>query len=87
MFHEMIEQKEQKLEQRDDIVEFIANLNEQNQVIDSVEALQKIMRKEKNVKVKQKELSSIMKNQLGMSYRKIKMITLKTNSERNLVLR
>ena len=39
------------------------------------------------MEVKHKEMASIMKKNLGMSYKKIHPVTLRTNSERNLVLR
>ena len=39
------------------------------------------------MEVKHKEMASIMKKDLGMSYRKIQPVTLRTNSERNLVLK
>lgn len=39
------------------------------------------------MEVKQREIASIMKKNLNMSYRKIQTVTLRTNSEKNLVLR
>ena len=43
--------------------------------------------KEKQMEVKYRELASIMKQDLNMSFKKIKTVTLRTNSEKNLVLR
>ena len=45
------------------------------------------MLEDKNLKVKQKEIADVMKKDLNMSYRKIQTVTLRTNSEKNLVLR
>ena len=46
-----------------------------------------MFKNEKDIEVNNKEISSIMKKELNMSYRKIKDITKHSNSEKNLVLR
>ena len=46
-----------------------------------------MLKNEKDMEVNNKEMSSIMKKELNMSYRKIKDITKHSNSEKNLVLR
>jgi hypothetical protein len=46
-----------------------------------------MFKNEKDIEVNNKEMSSIMKKELNMSYRKIKDITKHSNSEKNLVLR
>ena len=46
-----------------------------------------MLKNEKDIEVNNKEMSSIMKKELNMSYRKIKDITKHSNSEKNLVLR
>ena len=45
------------------------------------------MKAETGIEVKYRQMSSIMKHDLGMSYRKIQTVSLRTNSEKNLVLR
>ena len=39
------------------------------------------------MEVKQRKIATIMKEDLNMSYRKIQTVTVRTNSEKNLVLR
>ena len=46
-----------------------------------------MLKNEKDIEVNNKEMSSIMKKELHMSYRKIKDITKHSNSEKNIVLR
>ena len=46
-----------------------------------------MFKNEKDIEVKDKEMASIMKKDLNMSYRKIKDITKHSNSENNLILR
>ena len=46
-----------------------------------------MLKNEKDMEVNNKEMASIMKKDLNMSYRKIKNIKKNSNSERNLVLR
>lgn len=46
-----------------------------------------MIKNEKDIEVNNKEMSSIMKKELNMRYRKIKDITKNSNSEKNQVLR
>ena len=49
--------------------------------------MNKILKEKVNLKVKNKDIITIMKEKLGMSYRKIKPMSLHANSQKNLVLR
>ena len=62
-------------------------MNVEDTFIDSAESVKKRVKIEKGITTKEKEVRDIMKNQLGMRFRKLKLITNKTNSINNLVLR
>ena len=62
-------------------------MNDTGQVIDSVKKLQQDLKEEKGMEVKYRETASIMKKDLDMSFKKIQEVSLRTNSEKNLVLR
>ena len=85
--HELMEKCRQEKRSREEIGEYIFNLNEENHFIDSVEAVQRKLKSERNISVKQKKIANIMKRDLNMSYRKIQTVTVRTNSEKNLVIR
>ena len=87
MIHELMEKKEKEKRRREEIGEYIFNLNEINHFIDSAEAIQRKLKADKNMEVKQRYIAKIMKQDLHMSYRKIQTVTVRTNSEKNLVLR
>ena len=87
LFHEIIEQKKMQQNKRDQIATFITTKNESGQIIDSVEKLKHDLKEETDIEVKYRQMASIMKHDLEMSYRKIQTVSLRTNSEKNLVLR
>ena len=87
LLHELREKKEEENIRRKEIVETIDTMNNNNQIISSIKELQEIFKNEKHMEVKQREMSAIIKNELRMSYRKIKEISKHSNSEKNLVLR
>ena len=58
-----------------------------NVTIESTEAVIKILKDNVNITAKPYEVRKIMRETLGMSYRKIKPMSIHTNSEKNLVLR
>ena len=62
-------------------------MDDAGQVIDSVKKLQHDLKEEKGMEVKYREMASIMKKDLNMSFRKIQAVSVRTNSEKNLVLR
>ena len=87
LFHEIIEKKKQQQSKRDEIADYITALNDAGQVIDSVKKLQHDLKEEKDMEVKYREMASIMKKDLGMRFKKIQPVSVRTNSEKNLVLR
>ena len=56
-------------------------------MLSSVAALAKDLREHEGIDKKPWQLAKIMKEDLGMRYKKIKEVTVNTNSERNLVFR
>ena len=56
-------------------------------MISSVAEVQVYLKDEHNIDKKPWYIAKIMREQLGMRYRKIVPVSMKTNSERNLVLR
>ena len=87
LFHEIIEKKKEQQSKRDEIADYITALNDAGQVIDSVKKLQHDLKEEKDMEVKYREMASIMKKDLGMRFKKIQSVSVRTNSEKNLVLR
>jgi len=56
-------------------------------MISSIQSLAKELKERFDIDKKPWELSEILKEDLGMRYRRIKAVTTNTNSEKNLVLR
>ena len=62
-------------------------MNEANTFIDSTASVANHLLEEHNIKAKPREVRVIMRDELGMRYRKIKEVSPNANSEKNLVLR
>ena len=62
-------------------------MNQYNVVIESVASVKQALSYGMDIKAKLSLIRSVMKNDLGMKYRKIKSISNQGNSPRNLVLR
>ena len=62
-------------------------MSEKKQVISSIPRLGKELKEQFNIEKKPWQLASILKEDLGMRYRRIKAVTTNTNCEKNLVLR
>ena len=56
-------------------------------IIDSAKAVANELSANRAEQIKESEVRSVMKEDLGMRYRKIKTVSLHSNSEKNLVLR
>jgi hypothetical protein len=65
----------------------VEELNSKREVIDSAAHVIKSLTNEHYIKTTEQEVRDVMKRELGMSYRKIKQVSLHSNSEKNLVLR
>ena len=62
-------------------------MNDEDAFIDSAKSVKKKIFEEEGIVTKEKEVRSVLKNDLGMRFRKLKLVTFKTNSINNLVLR
>jgi len=65
----------------------VQELNDQHFAIESTAQVIKLLKERVNVEAKGPLVREIMKKKLGMSYRKIKPMSLLANSQKNLVLR
>ena len=62
-------------------------MNEEDSFIDSAESVKKRLYTDENIVTKEREVRSVLKNDVGMKYRKLKYTTFQSNSIKNLVLR
>ena len=62
-------------------------MNDDNKIIDSVAMLSKTLQEEYGIEAKEKEIKSVLRDDLNMRYKKIREVSIYSNSERNLVLR
>jgi len=65
----------------------VEDLNDTHTLIDSVQGVMRIVNEGIIAPVSEQLVRSVMKEELGMRYRKIKTVSLHSNSEKNLVLR
>jgi hypothetical protein len=72
---------------RDFVKVTIENLNESRSIIDNADSIVKKVDGLTQGPVTHKLVRSVLKEELGMCYRKIKTVSLHSNSEKNLVLR
>ena len=77
----------EKERRKESICEYICNLNNKGSVISSTRSLQSKLKEKKDMELKRNYLAQILRENVGMRYKKIKPITVNTNSEKNLVLR
>ena len=63
-----------KLLARQELRSNIAELNEEDQFLDSVEVVKKLLQERYDMAAKEKEISNVMKKDFNMSYKKIKSI-------------
>ena len=69
------------------IQEHVEELNTSRTVIDSVEQVLKSISQQHILDAKDTEVRAVMRDELGMRFRKIKIVSLHSNSEKNIVLR
>ena len=65
----------------------VEELNISNTIIDSISGIKIKVNELTQSPVSEQLVRSVMKEELGMRYRKIKTVSLHSNSEKNLVLR
>ena len=87
LLDQLVAQRGQKERRKESICEYICDLNNKGSVISSTRSLQSKLKEEKDMELKRNYLAQILKENVGMRYKKIKPITVNTNSEKNLVLR
>ena len=87
LLDQLVAQRGQKERRKESICEYICDLNNKGSVISSTRSLQSKLKEEKDMELKRNYLAQILKDNVGMRYKKIKPITVNTNSEKNLVLR
>ena len=83
----MIAERDQREEKRHQIADAIVEMNKRDVFIDSVAQVSKELEGEKCPAVKGHVIRSIMRQDLGMRYKKIAAISWTANSHRNLILR
>ena len=86
-FDELLKKEKEKDMERENIAKKIMELGEKYGAISSIPYLIKLLKENYDIKKKPWELAPILRDDLGMRYRKIKTVTMNTNSERNRVLR
>ena len=72
---------------RKSIENTVVSLNESNSIIDSAKSIVDKVDGLAEAPVSEQLVRSVLKEELGMRYRKIKTVSLHSNSEKNLVLR
>ena len=84
---EMLERKASKAAMRELVKKHVEVKNDFNIVIDSAQAIANEMNATNAEQVTEKAVRSVLREELDMRYRKIKTVSLHSNSEKNLVLR
>ena len=83
----MLERNASKAAMRELVKKNVEVKNDFNIVIDSAQAIANEMNATNAEQVTENTVRSVMKDELDMRYRKIKTVSLHSNSEKNLVLR
>ena len=73
--------------QREHIKKHVEVKNDFRSIIDSAKAVATDINAQDNMAVTESNVRSVMKEELGMRFMKIKTVSLHSNSEKNLVLR
>ena len=85
--NELISERDRKQQQREEIAEVVAEMNKRNQFIDSVAYVQKELELVTAGPPKAHLIRSVLKKDLGMTFKKVNGIAWTANSHRNLILR
>ena len=84
---ELISQRDAREARLNVIKKKVVKLNETDHFIDSVASVKKMLEEEEKTEYKERDIKLVMKKELKMSYRKVKMVPSGVNSEKSLVLR
>ena len=83
----MLTKRDDIKKHRKEIAEAVAEMNKYDVVIDSAAAIQKCLKDGYDVVAKENTIRSVIREELGMRYRKIVSISSSGNTPKNLVLR
>lgn len=84
---ELLSEESRREEPREKIAEAVREMNRKNEIIDSVAHIQKELKIGSGDPPRAHLVRSVLRKDLGMSYRKIVPIAWTANSHRNLILR
>jgi hypothetical protein len=87
LLRELLNKRDEVVSRRLAILATTKSLNESRVVIDNVEMVSARVIRDHLIETTAKEVRSVMRDDLGMRFRKIKTVSLHSNSEKNLVLR
>ena len=84
---EIMSRRDSAEAQREHIKKHVEIKNDFGCIIDSAKAVANDINVQDNMAVTERDVRSVMREELGMRFRKIKTVSLHSNSEKNLVLR
>ena len=87
LIDELIAERDRVQMHRVRISAAVTQMNTSDEVIDSVAMATKHIREQHQLEATEREVASMMRDDLGMRYKKIKAASLHANSVKNLVLR
>ena len=84
---EIMSRRDSANAQREHIKKYVEVKNDFGSIIDSAKAVANDINAQDNMAVTERYVRSVMREELDMRFRKIKTVSLHSNSEKNLVLR
>ena len=84
---EIMSRRDSAEAQREQIKKHVEVKNDFGSIIDSAKAVAYDINAQDNMAVTERDVRSVMRGELDMRFRKIKTVSLHSNSEKNLVLR
>ena len=84
---ELVAERDRNKAHRFGIAAAIKKMNDDNKIIDSVAMLREVLKDEHQIVSKDREVRSVLRDILEMRYKKIKEVSIYSNSNKNLVLR
>ena len=87
LLREILNKREDRTSQLEAIKRVVEDKVECGQVIDSARSVAQDLEAHAIPSVKERDVRMVMREELGMRFRKIKTVSLHSNSEKNLVLR
>ena len=84
---ELVADREAKAERRRQIGQTVLEMNQLNVFVDSARSVKKVLLEGLDMEASERQIRTIMGEDLGMRYRKILPVSIHGNSEKNLVLR